>query len=268
MHILLILVLLSSPGDEATAKAIAAELTALGQAKVHVVIGQDASALLEARGLKSSDMVGSPVIANHLTAADPDLAVIRIDRHTDGGDVIIETTVWIGGHKDGHVAIAGHGGDPTSSAIGGIIRALGPRLPSGPEVVSGVEDGKLAQIADKGDWQDLLVSLKDKTNKNPRQFYYLVLAQVRLGLKREAADTVAQMTKAHPKHFLVAAAASLLPSLPPPEAPIPVPTTADKPADGTPAEGTSASPEPKPAPDGNELRDAPTTKDDGGNVLK
>ena len=240
------MILFSDPSGEAPAKAVSAELARIGGASVQVVVGADALKALEAKGVKESDLLSSPVIANHLTADDADLVVIRLDHRSAGGDEVLESRIWAGGRSDSHVAIAGKGGDPTSGALNGIIDTIGPRLPSAPGAADTAEDGQLSQLSERREWKTLLAGLADKPGKNPRQFYYLVEAQVHLGQLDDARKTLDAMAMAHPGHFLIKAATSLLPP----------------PADSKPADPGKALPE------GNELRDAPPVKDDGGNVLK
>jgi hypothetical protein len=271
MHVLLILVLFGDPSGADAAKAVGTELAELGGTTVHVVVGPEALAQLAGKGVKEADLLGSPVIANHLTASDPDLVVIRLDRRADGGDQLIESRVWYDGHSDSHVAISGHGGDPTASAVSGIIQVLGTRLPLSPGQPANVEGGQLAHLAEHNDWQGIRDSMRDKASKDPRQFYYLVLAEVRLGLIDEARRDVAAMATAHGAHFLVAAARSLLP--PPesaPQAGAPKAGATDAPA-ARPDPGAPGPQATKPPPDvkdSNELRDPPTTQDPGGNVLR
>ena len=268
MHVLLILILFGDPSGAEAAKAIAGELDALGGTSVHVVIGAAAAAELAKKGVKEADLVGSQVIANHLTGADPDLVVIRVDQRSEGGDQIIESRVWFDGRSDSHVAIAGHGGDPIPSALSCIIQVLGPRLPLAPGQPANLSGGHLAQQAEKGEWQELYDSLHSLAGKDPRQCYYLVLAEVRLGQVEEARKDLEAMRAAHGTHFLVKAAASLLPPVEPPPKPAGAPPADLSAPSAPPAPPATPSPPGAPAPAAPPAPPGPAGPPGPGNVLR
>jgi hypothetical protein len=251
-HLLLILVLFSDPSGEKSAQAVSDELARIGGKQVEVVVGPDAIKRLEAFGVKAQDLVISPTIANHLTATEKKLVVIRLDRRSSGGDEILDSKIWSIGRTDSHVSIAGKGGDPLAGAITGIIQVIGPRLPTDPDAAPTNEDAELAQLAEVKEWKMLEERLTIKANKDPRQFYYLVLARARSGQADAAREVLVAMRTAHPVHFLTLAAETLIPA------------SATKAADVPSATGT------KPAPDdgSNTLRDKPAAPDDGSNVLR
>ena len=250
--LLLVLVLFSDPSGEAAAKAVAEELARLGGATVQVVVGPDAVAQLETRGVKERDLVISPAIANHLTESDPKLVLVRLERRVSGGDEVVESRIWSLGKSENHVAISGRGGDPLAGAITGIIQVIGPRLPTQPGAAPSNDDVEMGQLAQAREWKSLVDRLAAKSDKDPRQFYYLVLAHSRLGQPDAAREVLAAMRTAHAAHFLVRAAESLVPASAKPVADSPTPRrTATKGDDGS-----------------NTLRDAPATADDGTNVLK
>ena len=251
-HLLLILVLCSDPNGADAAKAVGEELARLGGSQVQVVIGADALAQLTKRGVAESDLVVSPAIPRHLTADDRDLVLIRIEKRVSAGDGVLESRVWSLGQLDSHVAIAGNGGDPVASAVSGILQVIGPRLPSTPGEAVSSEDGRLAQFAADRDWHQLVDLLVPLATKAPRQWYYQVLGQVRLGRRDDAAKSLAAFSQAHPNHFLIKAAEALLPE-------------AHAQVEATPTPPATA---PAPADDANGLRDAPAPPDDGGNTLK
>lgn len=250
--LLLVLVLFSDPSGEAAAKAVGEELGRLGGASVQVVVGPDAVAQLETRGVQERDLVISPAIASHLTESEPKLVVVRLERRASGGDEVVESRIWSLGKSENHVAIAGRGGDPLAGAITGIIQVIGPRLPTQPGAAPSNEDAEMAQLAQAREWQPLIERLVAKQAKDPRQFYYLVLAYSRLGQPDAARDALAAMRTAHAAHFLVRAAESLVPA-------------SAKPISDTPPPPRVA---PKGDDGGNTLRDVPPTVDDGTNVLK
>lgn len=251
--LLLILVLFSDPSGEPSAQIVTDELARIGGKQVEVVMGGEAVKRLEAHGMKVHDLVVSPTVANHLTASEKNLVIIRLDRRSSGGDEILESKVWSSGRADSHVSIAGKGGDPLSGAVSGIIQVIGPRLPTAPDIAPSTEDAELATLAETRDWKALAERLEPKTEKDPRQLYYLIMARAKLGQPDAAREVYGAMRAKYPAHFLTRAAETLIPA------------GAPKVDDGKPADGK------KPADDGgNVLRDpqAAPPKDDGGNVLR
>jgi len=252
-HLLLILVLFSDPSGEASAQIVTDELSRIGGKQVEVVMGVEAIKRLEGHGMKVQDLVVSPTVANHLTASEKNLVIIRLDRRSSGGDEIMESKVWSGGRTDSHVSIAGKGGDPLSGAISGIIQVIGPRLPTSPDIAPSPEDAELATLAEGKDWKALAERLEAKTEKDPRQLYYLVMARARLGQPDAAREVLMLMRTGHPAHFLTRAAETLIP------------------AGAAKASEEPAADAPKKAPgdDGNALRDPKAAPaDDGSNVLR
>ncbi len=252
-HLLLILVLFSDPSGEKSAQVMTEELARIGGKQVEVVMGADAIKRLEAMGMKVQDLVISPTLANHLTASEKELVIIRLDRRSSGGDEVLESRVWSGGRTESHVAIAGKGGDPLSSALSGIIQVIGPRLPTAPDSAPSNEDAELATLAEAKEWKLLAERLELRPEKDPRQLYYLVLARARLGQPDEARAALATMRTTYPAHFLTRAADSV------------ITTSAAKTNVETPAANAPA----RPDEGGNTLRDGPAApRDDGSNVLR
>jgi hypothetical protein len=252
-HLLLILVLFSDPSGEASAQIVTDELSRIGGKQVEVVMGIEAIKRLEAQGMKAQDLVVSPTVANHLTASEKNLVIIRLDRRSSGGDEIMESKVWSGGRTDSHVSIAGKGGDPLSGAITGIIQVIGPRLPTSPDIAPSPEDAELTTLAETKEWKLLAERLTAKAEKDPRQLYYLVMAHARLGQPDEARAVLTTMRTTHPSHFLTRAAETLIPAGAAKVIDDPAPTTPKKTTDDG----------------GNTLRDAPAVPgDDGTNVLR
>jgi hypothetical protein len=251
--LLLILVLFSDPSGEPSAVVVGEELARIGGKQVEVVVGADAVKRLEGHGMKLHDLVVSPTLANHLTAEQKHLVIIRLDRRSSGGDEILDSKVWSGGRTDSHVSIAGKGGDPLAGAITGIIQVIGPRLPTTPDIAPSREDAELATLAEAKEWKALAERLASAAPSDPRQLYYLILARARLGQLDAARETLATLRTTHPAHFLTRAAETLIPAGAARQ-------SADKPAAAAAA----------PADDGsNTLRDAPALPgDDGSNVLR
>lgn len=223
--ILTILILLGDPGGEALARQVGEELARRGGPRVEVVVGAEALARLEAKGIKAADLLASPNIGAHLTApasadaaANP-LVVVHLDRRQVAGDELVETRVWLDGRTDRHVAIVGKGADPAGVVIHGVVGLVGHRLPgAAPAAGPGVDDAHLAQLAERQQWLDLLGRLAGVQTKTPRQSYYEVLAYARLGQRDAAVEALNRLRAAHPDHFLVAAAGELIPAVPAPPA--------------------------------------------------
>jgi hypothetical protein len=246
--LLLILVLFSDPNGEDPAKIISEELSRIGGQQVQVVVGPDALKQLEQHGMRAQDLIVTPTLGNHLTDTERNLVIIRVDRRIVGGDAIIESKVWSNGRTDSHVSIAGKGGDPLAGAISGIIQVIGPKLPTQPDIAPSKEDQEITQLADGKEWKLLAERLLAVTNKDPRQYYYLIQAQAQLGQVEDARKHFADMKSLFAGHFLTRAAESLVPSA-----------------------SRAVTTQPKaPVEDdgGNVLRDAPAPQDDTGNVLR
>ncbi|MBA3684506.1 MAG: hypothetical protein H0W72_04615 [Planctomycetes bacterium] len=245
--ILLILIIFGDPSAEPIAKSVADDLARRGGDQVQVVVGADAVAQLQAKGIRSADLVASPNIGAHLTAKDA-IVVIQIDRREVGGDTVVESRYWFQGKSDRHVAVVGKGGDPEAAVAGGASQVLAGVLPgkaaAKPAVAAG-DDIQLALLADKDEWLEILgevATAKAAANGaiTPRQSYYQVLAYAKLGQRDAAVESLNRMRTDHGDHFLVAAAAEVIPL-----------------ADGM-----------LPAPAANDLAPAPAGGDDGSNTLK
>lgn len=252
--ILTILILLGDPSGEAVANQVGEELSRRGGPRVEVVIGAPALAQLEAKGIKARDLLVSPNIGAHLTAPtgaegkEPNpLVVIHLDRREVAGDTLVETRAWLDGRSDRHVAIVGKGADPAGAVVHGVIGLIGHRLPgAAPAAPGAVDDALLAQLAERQQWLDLLGRLAGVRAKTPRQSYYEVLAFAKLGQRDAAVEALNRLRIDHPDHFLVAAAAELIPA-----------------ADADPSSQPAA------VDDGsNTLSDGTGARDDDSNTLK
>lgn len=208
--LLLILILFSDPSAEPAAKLLAEELALRGGTQVQVVIGAEAMKQLEIKGLRDGDLMASPRLAEHLTQQESKLVIVRLEHREAAGDQLVETRVWSAGRLERHTAIAGKSGDPSSTAVAGVVEILASRLAltSAPAATNGTD---LPALVSRKAWREIQERLAAKADKNAREFYYLVLAQVR---QRDATAkaTVAAMAKAHPGHFMLKAAEALLPA--------------------------------------------------------
>lgn len=253
-HVLLILVLLGDPSGEALAKGVAAELVRRGGQQVQVVVGPEAKAAIEKQGVTIKDLLITPNIGAHFTAAQagkpPAPIILYIDRRDAGGDAVVETRAWFDGRAERHVAIAGSADgkstDPLPAVTAGVIGLIGHRLPGNAQAAKPgvVDEVRLAQLAEHRQWLDLLGLLAGVTDKTPRQRYYEVLAYAKLGQRDPAVEALNQLRTSFPGHFLVAAAEELIPS-----------------ATGAPKANEADQ-------GGNELRDGAKPADDDSNVLK
>ena len=208
--VLLILILFGDQG-EPLAKGVADDLARVGGENAQVLVGAAAVAELEKRGVKIQDIIGSPNIGDHLTESDPNIAVVHLDRQVAGGDVVVETRLWLEGKNDRHVAIAGNGGDPQASVSNGLVRALAHRLPNARPTSPAADETQLAALAERKEWQQILGLLAGVEQRSPRQWYYQVLAFSRLGRRDAAVDALNAMRAAHPDHFLIKAAEDVVP---------------------------------------------------------
>ncbi len=234
--LLVILILFGDPAHEPLATTVADDLRRIGGESVQIVIGAPAAAELEKRGVKIQDLITSPNIAEHLTTADMNLAVIHLTREDAGGDVVVNTRLWAEGHAEQHVAIAGKGGDPATSVSSGIARTLAHRLANARAASPIADDTQLAGLANRGAWGEVLgqIAAVPAAERSPRQHYYLVLAYSRMEQRDAAVEALNTMRTAHPDHFLIKAAEAVIPAeaasveVPEPELePVPTPASDD-----------------------------------------
>jgi hypothetical protein len=216
--LLLVLILASGPHHEDLEGHLSQLLAAAGGDKVHVEVGDDALKDLESRGVKDLDLVASPTIGDHLTAADPHLMIIRCERSEAGGDEMIESCVWAHGHDNRHVAIAGKDADPSNGAINGILGLAAPWLPDHAGDGNPDLDARYAHLADLDDWTALADATATADPPTARSCYYRVLALVHLDRKADAQAVYQRMRTDWPAHILTSSAASLV---------APPPSTAD-----------------------------------------
>jgi hypothetical protein len=219
--LLLILVLIGDPSGADLGKALAEDIQRRTES-AKIVVGAEALAALQERGLSVKDLMVTPNIATHLTGGTPPapLIVIHVDRSEKGGDSVVETQVWVDGRAERHIAIAGKSADPLSSVSSGVLALIGHRIGIN-NANAPLDDVELGRLAERGEWLNLLGKLAALEQRSPRQRYYEVLAYVRLGQREPAVEALNALRKEAPDHFLVAAAAELIPALPEPE-PAPV----------------------------------------------
>ena len=224
--LLLILVLLTDPASRPTAEAIATRLSDQGIA-AKVVIGPDAYAILKERGVDDADLISQPAVGVALTGKDLKFAVIRLDRQERGGNVVVETRLWAGGHQDRQVAISGTMApvkdpakpdapaemklqDPLDTTVRGTIAMLAPWLAAGGKSPAAETENKLAACAESNEWNKIIVMTDTVAAPTPRQRYYRILALVRMDRRPEAETAVAAFRAEKPNHVLLNALDDLL----------------------------------------------------------
>jgi hypothetical protein len=235
-NLLLILVLFADPSIDPVAQQLGKDLTARSGGAARVLVGPDALKELDAKGLRDADLIAAPKLGEHLTASDEKLVIIRLDSRDAGGDKLVECQVWSQGRLDRHAAIAGKGGDPTPGVITGVVQILGPMLSSAPIPSTGNGGADVAVLAQRQMWHELADKAQAQADKTPRDWYYLILARVRLNQIDAARADLATMAKLFPGHFQVSAAEGLLPVIQPAD------TTPTKPAPASDAKTAQPTP--------------------------
>ena len=250
-ELLLVLILLSDPSARPAADAIAQRISDQAGTQVHVLIGADALAELKKHDVTDGDLAKQAAIGVALTGHDHKLAVVRLEREERGGNIVIESVVWSLGHREQHVAIAGvprHPitvtkpaetqlpadktpaeappvklglNDPLDSVGRGVIGILAPWLVTAGGSPTAEIEGRLAGLADTGDWK-LILSLTDQVAKpTPRQRYYRIMALVHSDRMADAEAGYQAFRTAQPTHVLLTALDGLLhPEVKPPGAPL------------------------------------------------
>ena len=219
-ELLLVLILLTDPAGRPVAEAVAQRETDQGAAKV--VIGPDALTQLKAYGLTDADLTAQPNLGTTLTAKERKLAIVRIDRQVRGGNSIIQTVVWAGGHREQHVAISGQRRpvplkpnepaplvpqtepvDPLDSVARGIGGILAPwEAASGASPAAEVEN-QLAGLSDQKEWAKIISLTAETKAPTPRIRYYRILALQRSERQAEAEAAFKEFRTAAPKHILI-----------------------------------------------------------------
>jgi len=227
---LLILILLGDPSGADLAHGLGADLQRRAEDKAQVLVGADAMAALKERGLTARDLMATPNIGTHLTGGNPPapIIVLHVDRGERGGDVIVETRVWVDGRSERHIAIAGDGKDALPAVLSGVLSLIGHRI-GAPQRLGPPDDNELARLAENNRWLDLLTRVAEVTDRTPRQRYYEVLAYARLSQRDAAVVALNHLREESPGHFLIAAGEELIP--PKPEA-VTVPEATPAPAPG------------------------------------
>lgn len=250
--VLLILILFGDPSGEQLSKDLAADLGRLAGANAKILIGTEAAKELEKHDVRVADLMSGPNIGAHLTTSTPNLIIIHLERSESAGDIVVNSSVWLEGRSDKHVAIGGNGADPEQGVLKGLLPIIQHRFPEQPGagvIAPASDEAQLAAQADRKEWQTMLGNLAGVEKKSPRQFYYQILAYSRLVQRDAAVESLNQMREKYPDHFLIKAAEEMIPPLPHDE-------------DGKSDDGNanSQSVEPK--------QETVPPEDDGGNVLK
>ena len=210
-QILLVLLLLADPSAQPAADAVRVRLQdTADSAKIPVrfVVGPEALAQLKAAGISDADLLAGPSVGDAFTKAAPRTAVIRLERRLSGGNVVVESQVWVAGRHESHVAIAdSKATEPVESTARGLGQILSPWLTDGAVQDTAMSDQAVARLADDLKWREVLETPATGT---PRNGYYRVLALVRLKRQAEAETSLTALRAAHPNHVLTRAAEALV----------------------------------------------------------
>lgn len=213
MHHLLLVLLLISPRDQALGDRVAEDIRALLGTQGRVLVGAPAATELSHRGLRDGDLLSAPEVGEAMTQREPDVVLVRLESRRSGGDDIIDSAVWLRGHLQRHVAIAGGGHAASDGATRGVIEALAPLLEQ--DAASDTDEARLPQLAQDEDWRGLLARVDPFGPPSPHQsaraLYYAVLANVRLGRLEHAQEVLERLRARYPDHVLTQSAAALLP---------------------------------------------------------
>lgn len=213
---LLILILLSGPGDRDLGDVVAQELRRRGGDAVTVLVGDEAHARLrEDFAIGFEDLETSRAIGAHLTRSASHVVLVTLGGREMAGDTVLEAVVFDRGSIEPISTIAGDGADPVPALVSNLTRLLRTRLPpaddAGPDAPRRPRD--VAALIKREAWRDALAALAERGELGAREHYYRVLAYVRLGRREAAIAALNDMTTDHGQHFLVAAAEDLIPAL-------------------------------------------------------
>jgi len=210
-QILLVLLLLADPAAQPAADAVRVRLQDTADAAkvpVRFVVGPEALVQLKAAGISDADLLAGPSVGDAFTKAAPRTALVRLERRLSGGNIVVESQVWVAGRHESHVAIAdGKAAEPVESTARGLEQILAPWLTDGAVQDAGMTDQAVARLADDQKWHEVLAAPATGT---PRSGYYRVLALVRLQRPIDAEATLQGLRAAHPHHVLTRAAEALV----------------------------------------------------------
>jgi hypothetical protein len=212
---ILILILLSGPGEREVGELLAQELRERGGQRVEVVVGEPAHQGLEERwGIRAEDLVVSRHIGEQLTAHEERLVLLHVNGREMSGDQILEVGLWVDGRSERVSSIAGAGANPVPGLLSSLMPLLQGVLPK-PTEAAGAANTKqdVASLIKGESWVEALAALAGKEQLSAREHYYRVLAYVRLGNRSAAIAALNQMLEAHGQHFLTKAAEDLIPAL-------------------------------------------------------
>lgn len=210
---LLILLLAGDPGSVELAQHLAPLLRADAQRSVELVVSPQADARLADYGVGVADILADRHLGQHLSRSEP-VVVVHLQRETTGGDQVLTARLWFAGRYEQFVAIAGAEQSAEPDLVLGVGRLLRPLLDPAYEPID-YSTLPIADLVQREAWQPLLGRLVGKTERSPKDWYYLVLAYVRLHQRDAAVAALNEFRAAVEQHFLIAAAETLIP---PPEA--------------------------------------------------
>lgn len=207
-----LLVLVLAAGDAASqdaAQRIAAEL-AREPAPLAVLPPPAAARVLAERGLADAELVARGERVRQATLAEPNLAILRVERRESGRDRLLELEVWARGRRVPVVIATGPEGDPLRTAAADAARALQDAAPEPAEEARRREQALIAAYIARADWAGLAQAIAELPEASPHLRFVAVAAALRAGDRSGAERALAALRAAHPEHQLTAAAALAL----------------------------------------------------------
>jgi hypothetical protein len=209
--LILVLVLLADQGSAPLGQELVTVLQQQFPSGIELQLDPQAGERLEAYGVSRADILADRNIGRQLSRFEP-VVIIHLEDRASGEDRVLTAQLWFDGRSESYVAIAGPEGDPVPDLINGISHLLRPQLaPRGAASAEAQEQLPLAMLVEREAWQPLLGVLASREDKSPRDWYYMVLAYVRLEQRDAAVLALNEFRAAHGGHFLVAAAEAIIP---------------------------------------------------------
>ncbi len=214
---MLVLVLVNDDGALPVAQQLSEVLRSEHGSTIQLYDGLEAQQRLGGFGIQVADILADRHLAEQLTKHQS-VVLVHVDQRHSGDDMVLSAKLWFAGTTEHFVAIAGPEGDPTEDLLNGVSRLMrgfldlgdGNTRPMQPQV-------PLTTLVEREAWQPLLGVLagKEPAERSPREWYYMVLAYIRLKQRPAAVTTLGEFRAVHSGHFLVSAAEALIP---PPQA--------------------------------------------------
>ncbi len=223
--ILLILILLADPQCEPTAQLISQSLYQEGVTEV--LLGESAVQRIEEEGIRAADILADNHMGKELTKYNNNMVIIHLSQMTTSKDQRIDAQLWLEGRSDMYTNIDGSTEKNASPYVAaGVKKLLAPLIQSRTSKNAGNNTAPtipITTLVDREQWEPLLGALATipANKRTQREWYYEVMAYVRLDQRDAAVDALNRFRTAYPKHFLLSAAESLIPLRDPSEAVLP-----------------------------------------------